>query len=55
MKRWDRMTREEREAASAEIAYREAREQGLSEKIEDPAFYARLARIFRNQPQGRAS
>lgn len=48
---WFDIPEEERDAICREDAFREAREQGLPEQLEDPVVYAQLARIlFRDVP-----
>lgn len=47
-----RLTAEESEAISRRIAREERRAQGLPEKIEDPTFYARLARTIAGERAG---
>jgi hypothetical protein len=48
--RWDRMTDAEKDAYVAQRVARSRVAQGLPEKIEDPAFYAFMARILKPQP-----
>lgn len=45
-KPWSAMTEDEQRQVCREDAFREAREQGLPEVMDNPAVYAELGRIF---------